>query len=461
MTDDPVLNVHQFPPPSILSLWTRYFQQSAFRSFPPLSRVILVPDTGRDRGCFKMNLRRTNRLTARQVINAKPGGRSAVMLADGGNLFLQVTAAHGGHIRRSWLFKYERDGKRHEMGLGPLRDVSLVEAREKASHLRKQLLNGVDPLAAKNELAQQRRLEAAKAMTFGECVQAYLATHDPAWKNAKYRQQWRMTLTTYCKTISDLPVAQIDTDLVLRVLSPLWKSKTVMANQLRGRIERVLSWAKGRGLRAGENPARWKGHLDEMLAAPRKLKKVRHHPALPFKELPAFIEELRQRDSLSARALEFTTLTAARTNEAIGARSSEFDLAGKVWTIPAERMKSGHEHRVPLSDRVLEILQQCPGERVFDVGTRTMLTLLNRMRPGTTVHGFRSTFRDWAAERTNFPNHVVEMALAHSIGNAVEASYRRGDLFEKRKRLMAQWADYCGRPARSATVTPMRRIDHA
>jgi integrase len=402
-----------------------------------------------------MNLRRTNRLTVRQVINAKP---SAGMLADGGNLFLQVTAGHGDHIRRSWVFKYERNGNRHEMGLGPLRDVSLGEAREKASQFRKELLNGVDPLAAKNELAQQRRLEAAKAMTFGECVQAYLATHDPAWKNAKYRQQWRMTLMTYCKIISDLPVAQIDTDLVLRVLSPLWKSKTVMANQLRGRIERVLSWAKGRGLRAGENPARWKGHLDEMLAAPRKLKKIRHHPALPFKELPAFIQELRQRDSLSARALEFTILTAARTNEVIsGTRSSEFDLSGKVWTIPAERMKSGHEHRVPLSDRVLEVLQQCPGEKVFNVGTRTMLSLLNRMRPGLTVHGFRSTFRDWAAERTNFPNHVVEMALAHSIGNAVEASYRRGDLFEKRKRLMQVWADFCNSPATTATVTPIRR----
>jgi integrase len=409
-----------------------------------------------------MHVRSHNRLTQRAVINAKPDkGRRATMFADGGNLFLQASIGAEGHVRRSWVFKYELRGQRRELGLGPLRDVSLVEAREKASRLRKQLLDGVDPFAVKHQEATQRRLDAAKAMTFGQCVEQYLQTHDAAWKNDKHRGQWRQTLTKHCAAISNLPVKDIDTDLVLRCLTPIWKTKTPTADRLRGRIERVLAWATSRGLRAGENPARWSGHLAEMLAAPKKVKRIKHHPALPYLELPAFIAELQQSDAASARLMEFLILSACRTGEVLNAHQSEFDLDRKIWTIPAARMKGGREHRVPLSDRAVAIVKQFAGERPFDMGERTMLSLLNRMRPGLTVHGFRSTFRDWAAEQTNFPNHVVEMALAHSIGNAVEASYRRGDLFEKRQRLMQTWADFAARPITAATVTPMRRIDHA
>jgi integrase len=311
-----------------------------------------------------------------------------------------------------------------------------------------QLLDGIDPLAAKRKERERGRLEAAKQMTFGACAEAYLETHDAAWKNEKHRQQWRMTLTKYCKPISDLPIEDIDTDLVLRVLTPLWKTRTETGKRLRGRIERVLSWAKGRGLRAGENPARWDGHLDEMLAAPSKVRKVKHHAALPYAELPTLMAELRNRNSMSARALEVAILTAARTAEVTGARWDEVDLKAKTWTIPADRMKAGKEHRVPLSERAVAILSTMPrnGDRIFPLSNMAMLQMLRGMRPNTTVHGMRSAFRDWAAERTNYPNHVVEMALAHAVGDKVEKAYRRGDLFEKRRRLMAEWDRYCARP---------------
>jgi integrase len=380
-------------------------------------------------------------------------------------LYLQVISPSN----RSWLLRYERHGRERWMGLGPLHTFTLKEARARARKARQQLADGIDPLAAKQEQAAQRRLEAAKAMTFGQCVEAYLEAHDADWKNDKHRAQWRMTLTKYCKTISDLPVKDIDTDLVLRVLTPLWKTRTETGKRLRGRIERVLAWAKGRGLRTGENPARWDGHLDEMLAAPSKVAPVRHHPALPFKELPSFMIALRARTAISARALEFLILTAARTGEVIGATWDEIDLAAKVWTIGAERMKAGKEHRVPLSNRAMEILRSLPREdRYIFIGGRkgaplsnmAMLEMMKRMRPGYVSHGFRSSFRDWASERTNFPPEVCEQALAHTIGDKVEAAYRRSDLFTKRVRLMADWAKFCAsRPVNEArdNVTPMRR----
>jgi integrase len=276
-----------------------------------------------------------------------------------------------------------------------------------------------------------------------------------------------MTLTNYCKLIYDLPVKNIDTDLVLRVLTPLWTKRTQTAKRLRGRIERVLSWAKGRELRTGENPARWAGHLDEMLAAPSKVAKVRHHPALPYLELPAFMAELRSRDSISARALECAILSAARTSEVIGVTWDEIDIAGKVWTVPPERMKAGKEHRVPLTARMLEILAGLPrrkGNVVFasagnkPLSNMAMLDLLRGMRPGTTVHGFRSTFRTWASEQSRFNPELSKAALAHTISDKVDAAYQRGDLFEKRRRLMDAWAAYCAKPAPvGATVTPLRK----
>jgi integrase len=339
--------------------------------------------------------------------------------------------------------------------------ISLAEARLKARNLRQQLLDDIDPLTAKRQRRSEQRLEAAKAMSFGACVDAYLATHEISWRNAKHRAQWRMTLTEYCKPISDLPVKDIDTDLVLRVLTPLWKTRTETANRLRGRIERVLSWAKGRGLRDGENPARWSGHLDEMLAAPSKVRRPRHHPALLHRELPRFMADLRACNGVSARALELTILCATRTAETIGAGWDEIDLAQRVWTIPAERMKAGREHRIPLCNRALKILAALPrkGGRVFELSDMAMLELLRGMRRGTTVHGFRSTFRTWCSEQTNFAREVCEQALAHVIGDKVEAAYRRGDLYAKRARLMQAWASYCASTPRvDATVTPLHKV---
>ena len=413
-----------------------------------------------------MGPRTVGRLSARQADTAKPRrGLDAALLADGGNLYLQAARGEGNHVNRSWLFRYERDGKRHEMGLGALHTRGLKEAREEAKRLRQLLLDGIDPLVARNEQAQKRRLETAKQMTFGTCVTAYLEAHDAAWSNATHRAQWRMTLTEYCKAISELPVKDIDTDLVLSVLTPLWKTRTTTAARLRGRIERVLAWAKGRGLRSGENPARWSGHLDEMLPAPRKVQKIRHHAAMPYAEVPGFMSELRNRHSLAARALEFTILTGVRSSETLGAHWSEIDLAAKLWTIPAERMKARVQHRVPLSDRAVAILKALPrhGDRVFKLSARPMLKLLRGMRPGLTVHGFRSSLMDWAHEQTAFPKTVIDMALAHSVGDKVEASYRRGDLFEKRARLMEAWGEYCSsKPITTgATVTPMRKLADA
>ena len=374
-------------------------------------------------------------LTARSAQTAPLGWHG-----DGGGLYLQVSP--GG---RSWVFRYRAGNRERWMGLGPLRDVSLAEAREKAAAARKLRLEGIDPIEARNAQRAAVKLETAKAMTFGQCVEAYLQTHEIGWKNVKHREQWRMTLTDYCKSISNLPVQAIDTDLLLKVLTPLWTTRTETAKRLRGRIERVLSWAKGRGLRDGENPARWSGHLDEMLASPAKIAAVKHHPALPYAEIPEFMAELRQRDSLSALALEFTVLTAARTSEVIGMEWAEIDLEAKVWTMPAARMKAGKEHRVPLSERALAILRNVPrhGAHIFRLSDMAMLQLLRGMRPNLTVHGFRSCFMDWCHETTNAPKAVIDMALAHKIEDKVEAAYRRGDLFRKRIKLMGVWAQYC------------------
>jgi integrase len=346
------------------------------------------------------------------------------------------------------------------MGLGPLADVTLAEARQKALAARKLRLEGVDPIEARKAQRTAARLEAAKAMSFGACVEAYLQTHEAGWKNPKHRAQWRMTLTEYCKPISGLPVKDIDTDLVLRVLTPLWTTRTETAKRTRGRIERVLSWAKGRGLRDGENPARWEGHLDEMLPSPAKIAAARHHPALPHQELPAFMAELRDRDSLSARALELTILCATRTSETIGATWDEISLKDRTWTVPAARMKAGAQHKIPLSDRAVEVLRGIPrhgAARIFPLSNMAMLEILRGMRPGLTVHGFRSTFMDWAHECTNHPKIVIDMALAHKVGDKVEAAYRRGDLFTKRVKLMQAWGEFCRKTPISPVIVSFRQ----
>jgi integrase len=358
------------------------------------------------------------------------------------------------------------------MGLGPLDLVSPEEAREAARLAKKRLREGLDPIEARAEQKATQKTERALAkaanITFEDCTELYFKHHSAKWKNPKHRAQFLSTLRAYAYPFfGSLPVAAIDKTLVLKALIPIWEKKTETASRVRGRIESVLDFAKVSGYRSGDNPASWDGNLVHALPAPSSIAKVEHHAALPYREVPEFLTALAKREGIAARALEFTILTAVRTGEVIGAKWNEIDFHGTTWTIPAARMKMKKEHRVPLSDRAIAILRALPREAdyVF-IGARkgeplsnmAMAELLKRMeRTHITVHGFRSTFRDWSAETTAYPNHVVEMALAHVIGDKVEAAYRRGDLFEKRRRLMADWSRYCYSPSVSAdTVTPLR-----
>jgi integrase len=393
-------------------------------------------------------MRLLNRLAPLAVSKLKTPG----MYHDGGGLYLQVTIGAGGVVNKSWLLRYMLDGKARKMGLGPLSLVSLPEARERALAARKAVhLDHVDPIQARAAERAARKAEQARAMTFEQCARAYIEAHKASWSNARHRKQWPETLEAYVYPVLGLlPVASIDTALTMKVLEPLWRDKQETAARVRARIERVLSWATVRGFRQGDNPARWRGHLDQLLAR-RSKRGIRHLPAMPYDDVPTFMDELRQRDGVSARALEFATLTGARTSEVLKARWSEIDTKAGVWTIPAERMKARREHRIPLSGRALELLSALPrkGARVFEGHTAhmAMLKVLQRMgHVGLTVHGFRSAFRDWAAERTSFPAEVAEQALGHAISSAVERAYRRGDLFEKRRRLMEAWANYCAQP---------------
>jgi integrase len=392
-----------------------------------------------------------SKLSARSVANAKAPG----LCGDGGGLYLQVSNTG----TKSWLFRYKVGGRSRYMGLGSLGTVSLAKARELASECRRLRLQHIDPIDHRNGVRATARLDAAKAMAFDECRDAYLAAHNAGWRNAKHRAQWTNTLVTYVTPVfGKLPVQTIDVALVLKVLEPIWSTKPETASRLRGRIERILDWAKARGFRGGENPARWRGHLDQLLPARSKVRKVKHHAALSFDEITPFMTELREREGVAARALEFAILTAARTGEVLGATWDEINLRSRTWTIPAHRMKGHREHRVPLSDAAIRVLARMQelksGELVFPgnrngkpLSNMALLMVLRRMGRGDlTTHGFRSSFRTWAAERTGFPREVVEAALAHVIENKVEAAYQRGDLFEKRRRLMIEWAKYCARP---------------
>lgn len=408
------------------------------------------------------------KLSAKLVQSLSKPGR----YGDGRGLWLQVTAPKAEDKRpsKSWLLRYTLHGRAREMGLGPLDLVSLAEARDRAKAARKLLLDGVDPIEVRRQQRAEARLQAAQGVTFEECATRYIAAHESSWRNEKHRAQWSSTLTTYAfPVLGSLPVAAIDTGLVLKVLEPIWTEKPETASRLRGRIETVLDWATVRTYRAGPNPARWKGHLAKLLPSKSKVAKVKHHSALPYDQIGAFMAALRQQIGYSARALEFTILTAARTGEVIGAKWSEVDLDGQVWTVPAERMKAGREHRVPLSPRAVEILKALPrdeGDFVFPGGKKgkplsqmALLATLRRMGRGDlTTHGFRSTFRDWVSEQTAYPHEAAEMALAHTVSDKVEAAYRRGDLLQKRQRMMADWAIYCGKvPAgEGGAVVPIR-----
>jgi integrase len=396
-------------------------------------------------------------LTVKRIERASKPGR----YGDGGNLFLQVSPSG----TKSWLFRYTINGKERWMGLGPYPTFSLPEARERARRAKQMLVDGIDPLEQRAAERAMRDLAAAKTKTFQYCAEAYYQAHEASWSNAKHRQQFRHTMRDYVyPKIGSLSVAAIDVGQVLRCIEPHWHAKASTMNRTRGRIESVLDWASVRGYRTGDNPARWKGHLSEVLAAPGKIAKTEHHPALGYNELPEFMTKVAQQQGVAARALEFLILTATSSSETVNAVWSEFDLANKVWVVPAQRMKAGKEHRVPLSDRAIEILQALPreGEFVF-IGSRPgapisdlgMYRVLRRLRPDMSVHGFRATFRTWADEQTSYPHHVVEQALAHSVGSAVERAYRRGDIFKKRVLLMDAWAQYATTPMKSGTVVPL------
>ena len=388
-------------------------------------------------------------------------------------LYLQISADTSGGLTKSWVYRFVSPltGKPRWMGLGPSDAIGLAKARELARAARETQKLGGDPIEARREQRMAAKLEAAKRISFGKCAEDYIATHKSGWKNEKHVAQWRATFegkNAATAKINNLPVAAIDTVLVLSVLKPIWKTKPETASRIRGRIERVLAWATVSQYRQGENPARWRGHLAEMLPAKTKIYKVKHHKALPYADIPAFMQSLRERDGVSARALEFTILSATRTNESIGALWSEVDLKDNTWTIPSERMKSKRPHRVPLSDRAAAILKAIPreGEFVFPGGkanqplsNMAMLELTRGMiGNGYTVHGFRSSFRDWCKEQTNFPREIAELALAHVVADKSEAAYSRGDALDKRRQLMAAWARYCAEKPKAATaenVTPM------
>jgi integrase len=404
--------------------------------------------------------RRLNRLTAVEVRGIGQKG----MFHDGGGLYLQASA--GG--AKSWIFRFTLDGRAREMGLGPVHAIPLAEARKRAAECRRMRVDGIDPIEARSAHRGWKRLEAAKAMTFDACAAAYIAAHNASWRNAKHREQWRNTLSSYAGPVfGSLPVQSIDVGLVMKALEPIWHTKPETASRLRGRIEAVLDWATVRSYRNGENPARWRGHLDKLLPARSKVHKVKHHPALPYNEMADFTSALQNQEGVAARALEFLILTAARTGEVISAPWDEVDLDGKLWVVAPARMKAGREHRVPLSVAAMGVLEQMKeireSEFVFAGGKRgkplsnmAMLAVLKRMGRGDlTTHGFRSTFRDWAAECTNFPREVVEMALAHSIESKVEAAYRRGDLFQKRRQLMEAWARFGVASRPRAEVVPI------
>ena len=363
------------------------------------------------------------------------------------------------------------------MGLGPTHTVSLAEARQTALGARKQLIDGINPLTAKRQRKTEAALADAKMMTFDQCATAYILAQKAGWKNAKHCDQWTNTLNAYASPVfGQLPVAEIDTGLVVKCLAPIWEIKTETASRLRGRIESVLSWATTSGYRTGENPARWKGHLQNLLATISKTSRTKPQPSLPWPRMGAFMAALRAREGVSARALEFAILTACRSGEVRGAPWAEFDTAGTLWTIPAERMKGKCEHEVPLSDAALALLESMPkdGDVVF-AGTKgqplsdmSLTAVIRRMNGDSkcvwvdangdcvTVHGFRSTFRTWAAETTNYPREVVEHALAHQLPDVVERAYQRGTQFVKRTALMKEWAAFCVTEPTDAVVRPIR-----
>ena len=402
-------------------------------------------------------MRHLKRLTARTVAALSKPGRHA----DGGNLYLTITRT-AATVSRRWTFMYVFAGKQREAGFGSAAVVTLAQAREKAALYHALLAKGVDPLEAKKGASEA----AAARKTFGECAEALIKAKRREWRSEVHAGQWRQTLETFCKPIWGTPVDAVDVAALLGVLTPVWQATPETASRLRGRIEAVLDAARAKGfIGANEaNPARWKGHLDHLLAKRTQLSRG-HLAAMPYAEVPNFVAKLHEVESIQALALEFLILIAARASEVTGARWSEIDMGARVWTIPASRMKAGREHRVPLSGRAVEIVKKMAaietGDLVFPGLRRgrplSSKTLLKLSGPGSTSHGFRSAFRDWCGEETSFPREIAEQALAHATGGAVERAYRRGDALEKRRELMEAWARYLEADASPAVLPFARR----
>jgi integrase len=406
--------------------------------------------------------RKAKELGPLEVARLRTPGLHAVGNVAG--LYLQVLDSGA----RSWVLRMMIGDKRRDMGLGGYPDVTLAQARQKAQEKRDMAREGRDPIEERRAARSALRAAQAKAVTFKEAAGAYIEAHESGWRNAKHAQQWRNTLETYAyPKIGALLTRDVDLAHVLSVLEPIWRTKTETASRLRSRVELVLDWATARGYREGLNPARWRGHLDKLLPRPSKLSKIEHHAALSVSDVGAFMQLLREQGGMGARALEFTILTAARSGEVRGATWAEFDLEAGVWIVPGERMKAGKEHRVPLSAAAVKVLKGLPrmagttfafpAPRGGQLSDMTLTAVLRRMEVNAVPHGFRSTFRDWASERTNYPSEMAEMALAHTIGDKVEAAYRRGDMFEKRRRMMDDWARYCAKPQPKGEVIPMKR----
>lgn len=405
--------------------------------------------------------RKARELTALEVSRLTQPGFHFVGGVAGLALLVSNTGA------RSWVLRVMVGGKRRDMGLGGFPDVTLAGARTKAREARDKIDAGVDPILERSQLQSALRAAQVAALTFEQAAQKYIEAHEKGWKNAKHGQQWRNTLKTYAyPLIGPVLVRDIGTPQVKAVLEPIWHTKAETATRVRNRIELVLDWAIAHEYREGPNPARWRGHLDKMLPRRSKVAPTKHHEALPVADVGAFMVKLREQDGIGARALEFAILTAARSGEVRGATWDEIDLEAGVWTVPGERMKVGKEHRVPLSKPAIRILKAqphrkglvFPAPRSGDVlSDMTLSAVLRRMEVPAVPHGFRSTFRDWAAERTSYPNEMAELALAHTIGDKVEAAYRRGDMFEKRRRMMEDWAAFCVKPEEKGAVIPMKR----
>lgn len=406
--------------------------------------------------------KKAKELTALEVKNLNEPGLHFVGGVAG--LALQVLPSGG----RTWVLRVVIGKKRRDMGLGGYPDVPLAQAKDDARAARAKVRAGIDPIEEQRAARSALKASQMALLTFKQCAESYIDAHKAGWKNEKHQKQWSSTMEAYVyPKIGSVLARDVELPQVLAVLEPIWKTKTETASRVRGRVESVLDWAAARNYRQGLNPARWKGHLDKLLPKPSKVAKVEHHDALPVSEVGAFMVELRKHEGVGAKALEFAILTAARSGEVRGATWSEIDKDAKIWVIPGDRMKAGREHRVPLTEQAIRILDALPrvagsnyvftAPRGGQLSDMTLSAVIRRMGAPCVPHGFRSSFRDWASERTNYPSDMAEMALAHTISDKVEAAYRRGDMFEKRRRMMADWAKFCDIVETKGKVVPMNK----